>query len=757
MTIYGIRHHGPGCARSLLDALNKSAHDLILLESPLESEHLFPQLAADGMKPPVAMLLYQTDEAETASFYPFAHFSPEWQTLLWAQKNNVPIQAFDLPAAHSFALKKNAEEEKQPEEETSSPGEEDEELDTDGVELSEEFYPHEDPFNWFAKADGYTDGEQWWNDKVEERSSSSDFFTAILEAVTALRNELDLPESPRTLIREAWMRRCIRKAEKDGYKDIAIVCGAWHAPALATKHSVSADNALLKGLPKVKVSATWTPWTHSRLTLQSGYGAGVRAPGWYDHLWKKQEHANARWITKAARILRKHDLEGSSASIIEATRLSESLAGLRGRPRPGLDESLEAIRTVFCAGEEFPLQLLEAPLLIGQQLGKLPDELCELPLQKDIESSQKRLRLKPTSAVKEVTFDLREERGREKSAFLHRLRILKIDWGETLQSHSKGTFKEIWKLFWQPEMVLSIIDAAPHGNTVEVAASNALAKIPSESTLTDIAKALDLSLLAALPQATARILRILNNSAASSSDTRELLSSIPTLVTIARYGDVRKTDSAQVVHILSQLTTRAHLDLISTASNLDEEASADFTQILREYAASLRTLGDDTILQEFFQTARKLAEANLANPQPRGLAVRLLRDSQEIDSDKCTTLLSHALSPGQEPGDAASWLEGFLAGSGALLIHDRPLLALIHQWLSQLPDDLFQETLPLLRRTFGSFTSPERSQISQVISTTDLTSTASQSKNTEPAWDLADDRAEPVIAKACELLTLPRP
>ena len=39
------------------------------------------------------------------------------------------------------------------------------------------------------------------------------------------------------------------------------------------------DAALLKGLPKAKVAATWVPWTYGRLATASGYGAGVSSPG----------------------------------------------------------------------------------------------------------------------------------------------------------------------------------------------------------------------------------------------------------------------------------------------------------------------------------------------------------------------------------------------------------------------------------------------------------------------------------------------
>jgi hypothetical protein len=39
-TLFGIRHHGPGCARSLLAALDALAPDVILLEMPPEAEPL---------------------------------------------------------------------------------------------------------------------------------------------------------------------------------------------------------------------------------------------------------------------------------------------------------------------------------------------------------------------------------------------------------------------------------------------------------------------------------------------------------------------------------------------------------------------------------------------------------------------------------------------------------------------------------------------------------------------------------------------
>ncbi|KPV49127.1 hypothetical protein SE17_34365, partial [Kouleothrix aurantiaca] len=122
-----------------------------------------------------------------------------------------------------------------------------------------------------------------------------------------------------------------------GYERIAVVCGAWHAPALVDLASPKADAALLKGLPKTKLQATWVPWTHGRLAYGSGYGAGIESPGWYEHLWHgmRAGHTSTevatRWLARVARLLREQDFDVSSAHVIEAVRLAEALAALRGR------------------------------------------------------------------------------------------------------------------------------------------------------------------------------------------------------------------------------------------------------------------------------------------------------------------------------------------------------------------------------------------------------------------------------------------
>ena len=192
-----------------------------------------------------------------------------------------------------------------------------------------------------------------WEHMVEQRRDDTDLFAAILEAMTALRTEVDAVDPPdlerpadlREAQREAYMRRVIRQAKKEGFEKIAVICGAWHTPALQSPPAVKQDNALLKGLPKLKVKATWVPWSYGRLSYSSGYGAGVVSPGWYHHLWHHGDQVAIRWMTQVAQLLRQEDIDASSASVIEAVRLAEALAALRDRPLPSLDELNEATQS----------------------------------------------------------------------------------------------------------------------------------------------------------------------------------------------------------------------------------------------------------------------------------------------------------------------------------------------------------------------------------------------------------------------------
>jgi hypothetical protein len=101
--VMGIRHHGPGSARSVVRALDALAPTVVLVELPADCEPALRWVAHEHLRPPVALLGHVVDHPHRAAFLPFATFSPEWQAFTWAATHGVPVRAIDLPLAMSLA------------------------------------------------------------------------------------------------------------------------------------------------------------------------------------------------------------------------------------------------------------------------------------------------------------------------------------------------------------------------------------------------------------------------------------------------------------------------------------------------------------------------------------------------------------------------------------------------------------------------------------------------------------------------------
>lgn len=681
---FGIRHHGPGCARSLRAAFDAWMPSVVLVEGPPEADALLPHLPA--LVPPVAILSHAVDEPRRAVYHPFARFSPEWQALAWAAEHAVPARFIDLPQAHELAMEPEAE--------------------ADDA-------PRDDPLGALAEAAGFEDGEAWWNQQVEERQErhdAADLFDAIAEAMAALRSGEPPPRAAR---REAHMRQCLRAARREGFERIAVVCGAWHVPALRDESiTAKADAALLKGLPKLKVAATWVPWTYRHLTRASGYGAGVRSPGWYEHLWASHERPRAAgWLARVATLMRERDLDCSSGHLIEATRLAEGLAALRGRPAPGLDELTEATRAVLTMGDDTVLAFVRDALVVGDRLGEVPPDVPTVPLQRDLEAQQKTLRLKPEALQKTLDLDLRQPNDLARSRLLHRLALLGIPWGTLakLGKSARGSFHEIWQLQWQPEFALKLIEASRWGQTVEQAATAAvLERCPMLGTLAELSKCVDDALLADLPAAVHAATQALQDRAATSGDVPQLLAALPALANVFRYGNVRQTDATLVAQVLDGLVLRAALGLLLAVQQLDDDAAGALREHLLAAHAALR-LRDAPEPQAAWRLAlRLLADSTAAHALLQGLALRLLLDDGERSAADAATAMSLHLSAGSDPAAAAAWLDGFLNRNAVVLLHDAAVWQLLDDWLAGLNDEHFVRVLPLVRRTFSAFGPGER-------------------------------------------------
>jgi hypothetical protein len=735
--VLGIRHHGPGSARAVAAELERLRPDVVLVEGPADADPLVPLAVAAGMTPPVALLAYAPDQPDVAAFWPLAEFSPEWQALVWAGEHGVPLRFCDLPAAWVLAGGKGR-----------GGG--------DRVRT--------DPIGVLAEAAGYDDPERWWDDVIESRGHAGRAarFDAVTDAMAAVR-AASPPEPDSEERREAYMRQVLRGVVKDGAERVAIVCGAWHAPALDPRDGklpgATADAKLLTKVPRRKVNLTWVPWTHSRLAQASGYGAGVESPGWYHHLFTAPDRPVTRWLTKVAGVLRLEDLPTSSAHVIEAVRLAEALATLRGRPLAGLAEVTDATRSVLCDGDEVALGLVTRRLVVGEALGSVPPDSPAVPLEADLAAQSRRLRLKREAEPRQLDLDLRRDIDTARSVLLHRLTLLDVAWAVPADSRVRntGTFRESWTLQWRPELSVAVIEASTWGTTVAGAARTVVERRAAGASLAELTALVETCLLADLSGALPPLLADLDARAALDSDVEHLMAALPALVRSMRYGDVRGTDTAALTGVVDAMAARVCTGLPTAAGGLGDSAAEELLRAVDQVHAAVALRDDAGVRDRWLGALREIADRGDVHGRLTGRAVRLLRDADRLAADDVAARLSRALSTGADAPAKAAWVDGFLAGGGLLLVHDAELLALLDRWVDDLGPEEFLQVLPMVRRTFGGFATGERRGIAEAVRRPLApaggdTAGPGGHRRAVPAEDVDAARARPALAAVAALL-----
>jgi len=660
------------------------------------------------------MLIYNPKKLSQAAYFPFAEFSPEWQAIRFGLKRELPIHFMDLPQGIFFNLENKAAESDQLSMEETHP------ISSQMNEEDKRLFA--DPLGYLAKLGGYNDSERWWEIMFERQSSPQEIFPAILEMMTELRNALKGPLPPRERLREAHMRKILRTIVKKGYEKIAVICGSWHTPALNLQNYKSSDdNKILKGIKKVNVKATWIPWSYHRLSNQSGYGAGVFSPAWYQLLFHQPEEVVLRWMTRLAQLLRKADLDASSAHVIEAVRLAETLATLRKLALPGIEEMEEAAIAIFCEGDATKFDLVKDKLIVGNAIGEVPESIPRIPLQQDLEKRIRSVRLgkdweNPEPVDKML--DLRKATQLAASHLLHRLNILDVKWGKprkVKKGESAGAFHEKWKLQWRPDFILKIIEAGMWGNTVVVAASNKVKRdLESIDNLPDLTKLLEVAFNADLQDVLEALINSLQDVSVLTRNVTQLMDALPPLVNTYRYGSTRGINLENLLIVIQQFIPRIAVALPSAIQGIDEDVAESFFEKITAVNRCVFLLNEQELIRTWLNTLHKISQQASVNGMLKGMACRILFDKEDLSLDIVASEMSLALSLGNDREQAAYWVEGFLHGSGLLIIHNPKLWNILNEWIDKIPLDQLTQLLPLLRRSFSEFTEPERQKMMEL-------------------------------------------
>jgi hypothetical protein len=732
--ILGIRHHGPGSAALLRKALDVLDPACVLIEGPSEGDELIQYISGPDLKPPVAILLYAPEDASLASFIPFAEFSPEWQAIRWALKHARPVRFMDRPAAVSLALQKAARE--NPE--------------------SAPTTPRSDALDLLASAAGYEDGETFWNSLIEQHGNNGQEALSIFASIETAMTEVRLHEGlqPQSLDevsnnnqREAFMRTNIRAACKEFEGNIAVVTGAWHISGLRLSVKPAEDRVLVKDLPRVKVEATWVPWTDSRLSAFSGYGAGVISPGWYRHLWSlytrenlpgAEEFASA-WQSRTAFKLREEGYAAPTASAIEATRLALGLAALRDLPMPGIAEMREASLSAMCDGNPVPLAVLERKLYIGESVGEIGDRVPQNPLARDLAQWQRKTRLKPEDLELEIKLDLRSEAGLLKSTLLHRLNLIRVPWGRLVDAQAgRGTFREIWVIEWKPEYSVRLAEALVHGVTIEQAAARwTVSDARDTNSITELASLIQNALVADLRDAAASCIERLQAAAVNSSDITDLMNAVVPLIRVLRYGTARRLPEQELRSLIVSLSVEINAGARISSRGLDEDTTAARLAAMEAYDEGLRLFGDDALTSSWQSELGRIVVDDQVTSSIAGMSLRHLHDMRVLDALKVATEFERHTGS-RQPKESGAFIEGFLRGGSEVLLQDEPLLQLLDAWICELSQTDFTDSLPLLRRSISDFdTVVRRRLLDKVKSGRQESTAAAQAGDSNPAFEAA--------------------
>ena len=716
--LFGIRHLSPAAAFHLRRALDETRPRLVLVEGPSDLNDQMHWLCHSETEFPAAIMSYTAQPPVRTILYPFAVYSPEIQAILWAHEHGVPCRFMDLPSPVFLALQA-AEEEIALEEDQEDGGEEEAPMVSESVYRRLETLTGEDH-------------DTFWERTFEQIETPEEYQAACNTFGNQLRaaSEDDPRQTAETLVREAYMKRTIQDAIDGGVpaEDIFCVCGAFHVAGLETCRPMTDEE--LQSLPRLESTATLMPYSYFRLSSRSGYGAGNKAPAYFELLW---DAMNGAGVGEApylylARLADAHRRAGnlvSSAEVIEAVRLAEVLRSMRGSRYPALADLRDAAVAAMGHGNFSELSLAAADTEIGKKIGFLPEGVARTSVQEDFYRQLKELRLERyrTAELQRLDLDLREKldvKSRDaalgdlrRSFFLHRLRVLNIQFVRLLPSRQAGaSWGEYWELRWTPEAEIEVVESSLLGDTIQGAAACALKERAENSgSIAQAAGIFSDAFLCGMPEAARHALSVLQGLGVDAAALAEVAAAAEQLSLVVRYGDLRQFDPAPVVPLLEQLYLRACLTL-EDACVCDAKAAPAVTGAM-ERLNTLQLSHDFLEQDRWLALLERVSDRDDLNTRCSGFAMAILLERGAADEDLLAREVARRLSSGVPADLGAGWFEGLASKNRYALIARLSLWRHLDEYLEGLDEESFRRALVFLRRAFADFAPSEKNDIAE--------------------------------------------
>jgi hypothetical protein len=736
INVFGVRHLSPMGAWQLRQYLDQIQPRIVLIEGLNDANHLIPDMTRTATRPPIAILAYTDSLPVRTLVYPLATYSPEYQALEWAKEHGVEVEFIDLSSQNFLGLqdleierierarKAAAERAKEPPSTSDEPP----------PVLSTVPEPRQSIYDRCAQLAGENDYETYWERNYEHNTAFGSYQRASFEFGQALRELED--DSTRwraeNLVREAFMRRRIEETIAAGHdpEKIVAVVGAFHAPVLNGTFPAMTD-AELASLPKRSSKLTLMPYSYFKLSSQSGYGAGNRAPAYYELLWQALDEGalpdlSAKYLSMVARHLRDAGTHRSTAEVIDGVQLARTLSAFKNGLAPTLADLRDSAITLLGQGESITVKDALARVDVGTAIGELPKGVSQTSIQDDFERELLRLKLEKykTTVKQELVLDLRENRHAKseaaafldlaRSTFFHRLRVLEVGFAQPVAIREESTnWKEKWSLQWSPESEISLVEAVLLGETVELATAYKFkTHLESRGSIAEAADMVRNACLCGLMNSMELARQRLQELAATSTEFTPIAHAAWQLGLVARYGDVRKFDAQPLLPLVDELFVQGSLALFASAGCDDEAAKLMLVGIdeLNRTGLEFHDRVDESL---WIAQLQRLADADDRNPLLSGYACAILLERGMIANDQLGREVSRRISPGVPADLGAGWFEGLAQRNRYALLARQTLWEQLADYTASLDDEQFKRALIFLRRAFSQFSAREKRHIAE--------------------------------------------
>ncbi|HEX4797322.1 MAG TPA: DUF5682 family protein [Humisphaera sp.] len=726
---FGVRHHSPAIARQLDRCIRERRPKIIFIEGPTEAQGMIEFVIDSKTRPPIAIYSsYRPTAAppvapgqppqpppRVSAWYPLVSYSPEYVAMKAARDIGAEAHFNDLPhfaTPGEMPLLPNDEKAPQPKPRPR--------------EHWEQIATRSDFYQALSKAAGHRNFNETW-DRLFESPRADDSYesmrrdVALFCAAVRATTSPALLETDGTLARERFMWRTIQQTLKERKlkpRDAMVICGGFH---LFLNRD---DPTPPPEIPEGTISVTVAPYSYFRISELSGYGAGNRAPKYYELC--HEHHAAGRGqddvvVDTVIDILKEARRRGaplSSADAIGATQHALMLSRLRGWNEPVLDDIHDALITCCCKGPvREATSLLEAidEINIGSRLGKVTDRMGRLPIVNDFYEQLDRLKLEEFAArerLQNYTLDKRDPLDAARSAFLHRLIFMKIEIGQLTREAApfgQSVFKELWRLKWHPKIETDLIELNLHGDSVEAAATTLLAESLGANAqeagpaCRKLVQAVEMD----LPQLVLRAEQ--NTSYAIDHDERfsSLADALTSLMVLERYAAFRGLGKQHLADLISRCFSRACSALPGVASVPPDQWDEVVTGLM---ALAEPVVQRDDLDADLFAAQVQLAARNSAMPFLRGAFLGALAEMRRMKADNLATeLLNYARGGTDQQVVAGDFLHGVLKVSKtAVMLGGKSLVAAVDELLRITDGDVFLGMVPRLRAAFETLHERQR-------------------------------------------------